>query len=104
MATTDRATNTPATSSRRHVRRALASGEVKRLLDAAISRPLALARKERVRKGVTPEPPAMQIKCLLASYIGRNRPVGGMTNILSPSLVQSTIRVPIFPSRLTVTS
>ena len=35
---------------------------------------------------------------------GGLRATGGITNIRSPSFTQSTIRVPIFPSRLTVTS
>ena len=42
------------------------------------------------RKGVTPEPPAMQIKCLFGSNTGKKRPVGGMTQSFWPALTQST--------------
>ena len=63
-----------------------------------------VASRAKARNGVTPEPPAMQTRCLFGSSTGRNFPTGGMTKILSPAFAQSTMRVPILPSRLMVTS
>jgi len=70
-----------------------------------VSRFFSVASRTNPRKGVTPEPPATQMRCLPGgSNTGRNLPVGGMTNMRSPASSQSTMLVPILPSRFTVTS
>ena len=64
--------------------------------------PRRLPRKRPKRRHARTAGDADQV--LVRFEDGRNLPVGGITHILSPALAQSTMRVPILPSRLTVTS